>query len=193
MTEEWKNVEGFPNYMISNYGRLYSKTHITVFKDGRRKKFEGQFIKICKSKNGYSIARLSHEGVKKTKCIHRLVADHFINKISGKSEINHKDGNKSNNKIENLEWCTSKENKAHGWQTKLYKPHNNMRGEKHGNCKLSEEQVLKIRKLYDDKKKTLKELSMLFNTPHSTIQKIVYRKTWKELEGDANGKLCRKI
>ncbi|PTK22497.1 NUMOD4 domain-containing protein [Staphylococcus hominis] len=191
MTEEWKDVEGFPNYMISNCGRLYSKTHVTVFEDGRRRKFEGQFIKIYKSKNGYSIARLSHKGVKKTKYIHRLVANHFIEKNSGKNEINHKDGNKSNNKIENLEWCTSKENKVHGWQNKLYKPHNNMRGTKHGNCKMSEKQVLEIRKLYDEKKKTLKELSLLFNAPHSTIQKIVYRKTWKNLEEDINGKFLR--
>lgn len=66
-----------------------------------------------------------------------------------------------------------------------------MRGTKHGNCKMSEKQVLEIRKLYDEKKKTLKELSLLFNVPHSTIQKIVYRETWKNLEEDINGKFLR--
>lgn len=182
MTEEWKDVEGFPNYMISDEGRLYAKTHSTVFKDGRKREFQGKIIKICKTKNGYGIARLSNNGVKSGKYIHRLVATHFLENPLDKKEINHKDGDKSNNRLTNLEWCTSKENKKHGWENDLYKPHNNMKGVNHGNHKLTEKEVLSIRKFYDNHQKSLKELSVLFNTPHSTIQKIVYRKTWKYLE-----------
>ena len=186
MSETWVVIKGYPNYMISNFGRVWSRKKEVVFKNGAKRTFKEQYLSICYTKTGYCIVRLSNNGVKKTKYVHRLVAEHFIENNLNKPEVNHIDGNKNNNKSQNLEWCTSKENKIHGWKNRLYKSHNNMKGEKHGNHKLKEKDVLEIRRLYDNREKTLKELSLLFNTPNSTIQKIVYRKTWKHLEVGKN-------
>lgn len=182
MTETWIEIHDFPNYMISNHGRVWRQEKETIFKNGVKRTFKEQYISICYTKTGYCIVRLSNNGVKKTKYIHRLVAEHFIENKLNKPEINHIDGDKKNNRFSNLEWCTSKENKIHGWKNKLYNPHSNMQGENHGNHKLKEKEVIEIRRLYDNRMKTLKELSLMFKTPNSTIQKIVYRKTWKHLE-----------
>lgn len=63
---------------------------------------------------------IQHNYKQKTFLVHRLVANAFIPNSNGKPEINHKDGNKQNNSVENLEWVTSKENKRHGMRTGLY-------------------------------------------------------------------------
>ena len=93
--EIWKDIEGYEGlYQISNLGRI--RKYIIL----------RQFL----SHKGYLTTQLSKENKSKTFLVHRLVAKTFIPKIDGKNQINHKDGNKINNKVENLEWCTQKEN-----------------------------------------------------------------------------------
>lgn len=104
MIEEWKDVEGYTDIiMISNLGNLYSK---------RSKKL----LKLNHRKDGY-ISYATKIGGRKgnAKCfrIHRLVATHFIDNPLSKREVNHIDGDKSNNKVSNLEWATAKENTKH--------------------------------------------------------------------------------
>lgn len=100
--EIWKTIEEATNYEVSNYGNVRnSKT--------------GYILKGRISKSGYfqvSIAE-KESGHFKNQYIHRLVAIYFINNPEGKREVNHKDGNKLNNKVENLEWVTSSENQKH--------------------------------------------------------------------------------
>lgn len=106
--EIWKNIEDFENkYMISNYGKVFSKSSNRV-------------IKIYKSKNGYYSVSLSiKKGKQKRFLIHRLVAKHFINNPQNKPQVNHIDGDKSNNHTDNLEWVTAKENVRHAYEIGL--------------------------------------------------------------------------
>lgn len=100
MIEEWREVSSDSTYQVSNLGRTLSRRKIlTAFSD----------------KFGYRYVRLPTG----SKLIHRLVAIAFIDNPLNKPQVNHIDGNKSNNTYSNLEWCTAKENTAHGIETGL--------------------------------------------------------------------------
>jgi hypothetical protein len=114
--EEWKDIDGFEGlYQVSNIGRVRSLNHET-----NGKKYIGKVLST-KVTSGYPTVLLSN-GAKKTLCrVHRLVARTFIENPTKLPEVNHLDGNKNNNCVENLEWCTSRENKIHAWVTGLTK------------------------------------------------------------------------
>lgn len=100
MNEEWKCINGYENlYQISNFGNI--------------KNNKGQILKQFKNHKGYLITQLSNNGKSKTFIVHRLVAQAFIPNPENKPQINHKDTNKLNNYIDNLEWVTNSENKKH--------------------------------------------------------------------------------
>ena len=114
MKEIWKDVKGYEGlYMVSNHGNLKAKPKQVNYSDGRSYKFEEKPIKCCENTNGYYYACLHKNGTVKNVRIHRLVADAFLPKVEGKPCINHIDGNKRNNNVANLEWCTQKENVHH--------------------------------------------------------------------------------
>ena len=99
----WKAIDGYEGlYEVSDQGEVKR-----LYKDGRTK-----LLKLWKSANYYTVC-LSNKCNRKTKAVHRLVANAFLNKPDNATEVNHKDGNKLNNKVENLEWVTQKENLIH--------------------------------------------------------------------------------
>lgn len=107
MNEEWKPVKGYEDlYLVSSYGKI---KHIK--KDKCRK--------LRPNKRGYVQVNLSKENIIVTKSVHRLVAEVFIPNPERKTSINHIDGDKTNNKADNLEWCTTKENINHAIVTGL--------------------------------------------------------------------------
>lgn len=111
MVEEWKPVKGFEGcYEISNLGRVRSLP---------RPYCKGRVLKPKKMKIGYNSVNLSKNSVKTTLYIHRLVASHFIDNPDKKLEVNHKDGDKTNNNVDNLEWVSSSENTQHAYDTGL--------------------------------------------------------------------------
>ena len=105
--EEWKDIQGYEGlYQISNYGRVKS---LNYKRSNKEKIMDGGT-----NKNGYRNIILSKNKKKETFYIHKLVAQHFISNPDNLSEINHIDENKSNNNVDNLEWCTHKYNSNYG-------------------------------------------------------------------------------
>lgn len=98
----WKTINGFSNYEISDQGEVRNKTTKYILK-GRLSKSGYLQVNIKKDETGKFVNQY----------IHRLVASHFLNNEENKREVNHKDGNKINNTLENLEWITSSENQKH--------------------------------------------------------------------------------
>jgi hypothetical protein len=109
MTEGFKTIEDFPNYKISAEGTIINS--------------RGKNKTPNKRRDGYYKVDLYDDGIGHSKSIHRLVAEAFISNPDNKPDVNHKDGNKLNNSVENLEWVTKSENIQHAYRTGLNKPH----------------------------------------------------------------------
>ena len=108
--EVWRDVLGFEGiYQVSNKGNIFSVDRIV-----RGKKWGGRTLKPRPHRNGYLQVELYKNSIRKKKYIHRLVAEAFLPNPNGFPEINHKDEIKTNNCVENLEWCTRKYNNNYG-------------------------------------------------------------------------------
>jgi len=127
MNEMWKDVVGYEGYyQVSNMGNVKSLDRlIPHYKNSNFKYIKvGRLLKqqISKSKSKYKIVGLILNQKRKMKTIHRLVAEAFIPNPENKRTVNHIDGIKENNHIENLEWATYSENNKHAYDLKLKKP-----------------------------------------------------------------------
>ncbi len=124
LKEEWKPIKGYEGlYLISNLGNVKSASRIR-YKGGVLKERilkPRQRNKNGKNRYKYKLVALWKDGKRKDVSIHKLVAETFIPKIAGKNIINHIDGNPENNCVNNLEWCTPKENTHHAWESGLCK------------------------------------------------------------------------
>ena len=121
MIEMWREIENYENiYQVSNLGKIRSLDREITYKykenDIRSAKLKGRNIKISKDNNGYAITCLTKNTKGKTHKIHRLVAKAFISNPEKKKCVNHKNGIKNDNRVENLEWCTHSENSIHSYK-----------------------------------------------------------------------------
>lgn len=106
MSEVWKDIPGYEKiYQVSNLGRVKSLNY-------RRTKKE-KLLQFAEYRNNYFFVDLSKNGVTKQIMVHRLVAQAFVPNPKNKTQVNHIDGDKHNNRVENLEWTTARENMNH--------------------------------------------------------------------------------
>jgi len=110
MKEEWKTIESCQGYEVSNAGKVRNKKTGRILKQNKRRGYP--FVVLMNSKNE-----------KKDYYVHRLVALAFIPNPSGFPQVNHRDGNKNNNSVENLEWCTARMNVQHACEMGLIDHH----------------------------------------------------------------------
>ncbi|MBO5138700.1 MAG: HNH endonuclease [Bacilli bacterium] len=117
--EDWKDIKGYEGYyQISSLGRVKSLTRVVVCKNKHKFTCREKILKL-NTRNGYYVVNFQKEGLKRSFQIHRLVAIHFINNPQNKPQVNHIDGNKKNNNVNNLEWVTIKENINHAFNIGL--------------------------------------------------------------------------
>lgn len=120
--EIWKNVKGYKYYQVSNLGRVKSLTKRVI----GRSCSKGRLIIPRINRYGYFELTLFKDNKKKTYRVHKLIAETFIKNPFNKKTINHISGNKLDNRIENLEWCTHLENNQHAWVNGLIKTNKNV-------------------------------------------------------------------
>lgn len=123
--EIWKDIQGFEGcYQVSSEGRIRSESRVislpTRWGGVTERSLTGRVIKPYVAK-GYYYVDLRLDGIKFKFSVHRLVAGTFISNTEGKPQVNHKNGIKTDNRVENLEWCTQFENMQHAWDNGLRK------------------------------------------------------------------------
>ena len=169
-------AKGYEDYLlVSSEGRVRSVDRTIIRSDGRYHNHPSKLKKLIKRSNGYLKVDVcdTSKGLYKQLSVHRLVATTFIPNLENKPTVNHKDGNKLNNSVDNLEWATYSEQQLHAFNTGL-KTH---KGENSPTSKLREDDVRFIRE------SNLKgvELAKMFNISRQNISDIKRRKTWKHI------------
>lgn len=161
--EQWKIVQDFENYLISNLGNV--------------KTVNGKPKKIVYDNKGYGRVELWKNNKGRKFRVHRLVAEAFIPNPLGKEQVNHIDGNKKNNCVSNLEWVSPKENIRHAIENNLSSI---KYGSKNLSSKLKEEDVKYIRENAGISK-SVRELSEIYKVSTTTIYNIINYKKWLKM------------
>lgn len=191
--ETWRPVLGYEGrYEVSDQGRVKSLAHIRVVRNGSgyvRKNYPAKLLSCfpnqgqrgrCGLVKPYLMVCLWKNGKSNQIFVHRLVAMAFIGVPRAKQpEVNHKDGNKLNNAVHNLEWCSRSENMRHAFVSGLNLPRD-MRGERANFRKLSANNVLEIRRLIS-LGQTHAKIAEQFSVTRSNIGCIVRGKSWTSI------------
>lgn len=182
MQEIFKTIPSFPDYEVSNFGRvktksrklryIHSVTRATHFRTSVER-----FLKVQNNElTGYKFHQLYKNKKMHNKPIHLLVADAFLEKVNGLDVVNHKDGNKHNNVVGNLERCTDSYNHEHATKTGLV-----AKGDRVASSKLNDRMAYAI-KWFLNKGISHSELSRAFKVSRPTVSHIAEGITWKHIE-----------
>lgn len=178
MKEIFKDIPGYKDiYKVSNLGNVKSVDRLVNAKGNVKRLQKGRLLKPQLTYVGYYRVELSKKGTRKKHSIHRLVALAFIPNPDNKPTVNHIDKCRINNRVDNLEWATSKEQIEHSYNEITA---NQKRGEEHPCNKLTEQQVLEIGEALSKGVKA-KGLAKQYNVCAVSISDIKNRCTWKHL------------
>lgn len=165
MEEIWKDIEGYEGlYQVSNLGRIKRCSRKNMDSKARQRTFKELILKENIDKSGYCYVNL-YKNEKKAYKIHRLVAQTFIPNIQKKPQVNHKDGNKKNNTVKNLEWVTREENIQHAYKNNLIR-----------SLKIPKEELLD---LYFNKKYTLKAIGNIYGYSDDAVRRVFFNYGFK--------------
>jgi len=168
--EIWKTIKDFPNYVVSDQGRVKRIT-------GERGTQVGCILKPQLQYNGYLRIGLYKNRKQYLICLHKLVLEAFVCPRPRKMQCDHKDCNKTNNYLSNLEWVTERVNKQRAKEKGLCPL-----GSHNGNSKLKEGEVWLIKRLINNKLKlTNIDIAKMFKVNHRTISLIKKRQIWQHV------------
>lgn len=173
MEDQWKDIQGYEGlYRVNTNGEIYSV---------RSNKKLKQFYRGNRIDNKYLVVDLRKQGKRKVISVHRIVAEAFIPNLDSLPCVNHKDGNKNNNCVENLEWCTYLDNNTHAINTGLKKYKS---GTKNKNSKLTYDEVVEIKKclILGDSKYGTRPLAAKYGVDHKVIMDIYHNKKYQDVE-----------
>lgn len=177
--EIWKDVEGYETlYQVSNLGNVKRLKGIRNYVDGRSYKYKEEIMNFDYSTPGYK--RYCFTKNKKTlkREVHRFLAIAFIPNPENKPQVNHINGIKTDNRVENLEWVTARENLMHATRTGLRR---NARSHKIHTCKINEFTILAIRRLHRiNPEFNRSDVARKLNVNYNVIWKIITNRTWKK-------------
>lgn len=173
MKKEWKPLINYENsYEISNFGEIRGIDRIS----GKRKGIiKGKLLKQTINHKGYLEVRLTKNSKSIYKIVHRLVALNFIHNPLNLPQVNHIDGIKTNNFVNNLEWVNNSQNQLHAYKTGLQP---SRKGENNNNASISNEEVTNIKELYNSGQ-SIRDISINIDIPLGKIRSIIYKRSWK--------------
>lgn len=174
---KWKDIKGYEGmYQVSDEGKIRSLDRkVKDATQNRYQNLKGKILKESDNGKGYKLVFLSKNRKRKNKYVHRLVAEAFIPNPDNLKEVNHKDLDKSNNCVRNLEWISNIDNKRHYQKTEIAKEKNRIRSI-NKKIKYREKIESKIPEIifnYKEKKMTIRELSKTMKMGSVTISKIL--------------------
>lgn len=159
----WKKISDLADFEISTTGLIRNqKSKVPVT--------------LCQTKNGYLKTNIFHNGKRYSQLVHRIVLREFTHKSS--LQVNHKDGNKKNNHLTNLEYVTQSENIKHAFRLGI-QCHT---GEKNPAHKLAEADIKSIRKMAAERRISQRQIAREFGISQSSVSKIINRKKWQGVE-----------
>jgi hypothetical protein len=169
--EVWKSIEGYETlYEVSNLGNVKSLNRQVLGKlTSSTRSVKERILKPKTSKYGYLEVSLHKEGKLSTKRVNRLVAIAFITNVNNYPQVNHIDGDKLNNKIDNLEWVSNSMNQIHAHKTGLKR---SLKGENSNRAILTNEKVLDMKNKYESGSK-IKDLHKEFGIKYTTCWHII--------------------
>lgn len=179
--EIFKTITEFPDYEVSNFGRVRTKERLlryihSVTGNEHFRKSQYRFLKVqYNNRTGYKFVQLYLNKKMYNKTIHRLVAETFLENNNNLDTVNHKDGNKHNNTVENLEWCSDTYNHKHATETGL-----KAKGERIKNSVLNENCAHAI-KYFLKQGYSHSDLSKIFLVSRTTISLIHSGKIWNNV------------
>lgn len=175
--ELWIAIPSLPGYEASNFGNIRS-FRWTVNRNHSAYAQIAQLKKIFVNENGYCIVGIGHS---KRMRVHVLVAEAFLGPKPGKLDVNHKDGNKQNNRPENLEYITRSDNCRHGFELGLsFTSFREYQGSKHPLSKLEDSDVRAIREDYSNGI-SRRDLATKYGISYYTVWDITERRRWTHI------------
>lgn len=186
MSEVWKTIEGTNGlYEVSDHGRVRSLDRYIEYnwKGKTMRRIQKGKVLSDKCNTDYQIVKVYYEDGPKYIRIHQLVANAFVKKLEGKNYVNHIDANKHNNRADNLEWVTQKENITHAWEMGLCS--GAIAGVGHHNSKLTEDDVRWIRendRTTNGGNMSREEMAKVLGVSGVSVTNVANRKTWRHID-----------